>query len=640
MYERNAIVLERYFNKIFHFNDESNLRQNYYNYRKLFECYGILCDAKEKEKNSQEDFEKISKEISKIQKTQEQLYDKGAKYEYSRSIIFGNIEEETDKIEKHLNKVAEDAQKNTDELRELGNKFVESVIDYNEKNAILQDAISQREKAQSDYDEIYSKSKKCYEDITEDALNEYREFLNSENKDLKKDLQNTFEENGKNEKNQFDLDVISNTINKSVEIYKKEIEVYLFGIDRVSKLFEEIETDSVKTDKHNKYYRDSEAKIKFLDSEKDYVIQFLDNERIGAIYDKKTHRKLMLESCKKFVLDFEQIDKLYEIILKEIAGRSTKKIYKENYNKQYLFELENASIEPSLDTGKMRQEAIAFMNLNYWRASGMASVYETFEEIATTIYNKDLTEFLPKLEEPEVEEEPKAIEESKATEEPKEENIETIVENQEIVKEEVQENITEVTPQETEEIAQVEEVKEEKKAPKRLYYSSKKQLAKAIFYSLQQYDFAGTANAKLPKAEEVKEEASDEEYSVPENVEAILANIEKEEQLKEAEKAKAQEIEEIEKIENDESFVYSEADDVEYEADDITAEEVERLNAKEEYEEDEDEDSILEIYFNDNKEDEVKEESSIKEKAQQFTRKVGLLQRLARLNAKKNDEEV
>lgn len=640
MYERNAIVLERYFNKIFHFNDESNLRQNYYNYRKLFECYGILCDAKEKEKNSQEDFEKISKEISKIQKTQEQLYDKGAKYEYSRSIIFGNIEEETDKIEKHLNKVAEDAQKNTDELRELGNKFVESVIDYNEKNAILQDAISQREKAQSDYDEIYSKSKKCYEDITEDALNEYREFLNSENKDLKKDLQNTFEENGKNEKNQFDLDVISNTINKSVEIYKKEIEVYLFGIDRVSKLFEEIETDSVKTDKHNKYYRDSEAKIKFLDSEKDYVIQFLDNERIGAIYDKKTHRKLMLESCKKFVLDFEQIDKLYEIILKEIAGRSTKKIYKENYNKQYLFELENASIEPSLDTGKMRQEAIAFMNLNYWRASGMASVYETFEEIATTIYNKDLTEFLPKLEEPEVEEEPKAIEESKATEEPKEENIETIVENQEIVKEEVQENITEVTPQETEEIAQVEEVKEEKKAPKRLYYSSKKQLAKAIFYSLQQYDFAGTANAKLPKAEEVKEEASDEEYSVPENVEAILANIEKEEQLKEAEKAKAQEIEEIEKIENDESFVYSEADDVEYEADDITAEEVERLNAKEEYEEDEDEDSILEIYFNDNKEDEVKEESSIKEKAQKFTRKVGLLQRLARLNAKKNDEEV
>ena len=364
MYERNAIVLERYFNKIFHFNDESNLRQNYYNYRKLFECYEILCDAKEKEKISQENFEKISKEISKIQKTQEQLYDKGAKYEYSRSIIFGNIEEETDKIEKHLNKVAEDAQKNTDELRELGNKFVESVIDYNEKNAILQDAISQREKAQSDYDEIYSKSKKCYEDITEDVLNEYREFLNSENKDLKKDLQNTFEENGKNEKNQFDPDVISNTINKSIEIYKKEIEVYLFGIDRVSKLFEEIETDSVKTDKHNKYYRDSEAKIKFLDSEKDYVIQFLDNERIGAIYDKKTHRKLMLESCKKFVLDFEQIDKLYEIILKEIAGRSTKKIYKENYNKQYLFELENASIEPSLDTGKMRQEAIAF-----WRDS-------------------------------------------------------------------------------------------------------------------------------------------------------------------------------------------------------------------------------------------------------------------------------
>jgi len=52
-----------------------------------------------------------------------------------------------------------------------------------------------------------------------------------------------------------------------------------------------------------------------------------------AIYDKKVHRKLMLEACKALNSDLEQINKLYDIILKEIAGRSTKKIYKENYIK-------------------------------------------------------------------------------------------------------------------------------------------------------------------------------------------------------------------------------------------------------------------------------------------------------------------
>ena len=37
MYERNAIVLERYFEKIFSFTKEDNLKTNFENYKKIIE---------------------------------------------------------------------------------------------------------------------------------------------------------------------------------------------------------------------------------------------------------------------------------------------------------------------------------------------------------------------------------------------------------------------------------------------------------------------------------------------------------------------------------------------------------------------------------------------------------------------------
>ena len=640
MYERNAIVLERYFNRIFNFNDESNLKQNYFNYCRLFECYGNLCDAKEKEEFSKNEFDIASKEIAKLQKNQEKLYNKGAKFEYSRYVIFNNISESPEGIEKHLNKVVEDVQKNSDELKELGQKFVEAVINYNEKSDSLKDAIEKREKAQEEYDKIYLKTEKCYDNISTELISNAKEFISSDNKENRKELQDIFEDNGKKEKNQFDSDVILNTINKSIEIYKIELDIYLTGYDRATKLFEEIVSESVKIDKHTKYYKDSKAKLKFLDAEKEYIVQFLDNERIGAIYDKKSHRKLMLEACKKFALDFEQIDNLYEIINKEIAGRSTKKIYKENYNKLYLIELENSSAEPSLDTGKMRQEAIAFVNLNYWRIEGMRSVYNAFEEIVTTIYNKDLTEFIPEeLKEPEVIEE--------IEEQPMLEVIENIAQNN------------------------------KKKLKKhKVYHSSKIQLANAIYYSLQTQEFA-----EEDKVEEIVEE-DDDQYSIPENVREILRNIELEENnkseieleetpeeinkesiLQKIEKFEdeqtddieedAKELEEINEFETEEDndelddveiedidifdddfeeddenlFDLSKLDDIEYEDDTEVDDTSEEENVEEK------ENSILEIHFND--ED---EKDSIKSKVETFNKKVGLFKKIAGFNAKKRKE--
>ena len=51
---------------------------------------------------------------------------------------------------------------------------------------------------------------------------------------------------------------------------------------------------------------------------------------MSAMNGKKAHEKLMLDACENFDLDIKQIDNLYELILKEAAGRATKKSYK-NY---------------------------------------------------------------------------------------------------------------------------------------------------------------------------------------------------------------------------------------------------------------------------------------------------------------------
>lgn len=663
MYERNAIVLERYFNEIFNFNDNNNLKQNYYNYCELFECYRALCDAKEKEEFSKKEFENASKEILNIQKKQESLYNDGAKFEYSRYVIFNNIEETPENIKKYLDKINEQIQKNSSELRELGEEFVNAIIDYNEKNRIFEEAIERRENAQKEYDKIYLKTESCYDEILDNVVENAKQFISSENKDMKKELQDILENNGKNEKNPFDVDVIMNTINRSFDIYKVEMDVYLTGYDKTVRLFEEIVSDSVKIDKHLKYYKDSKAKMSFISSEKDYIIQFLDNERIGAIYDKKSHRKLMLEACKKFVLDFEQIDKLYEIINKEIAGRSTKKIYKENYNRLYLIELENSSIEPTLDTGRMRQDAIAFMNLNYWRIEGMRSVYNTFEEIITKIFEKDLTEFIP--------EELKVSDNS--------EDLNLIENNVEETTEFVEHSINE----------------ESKQIPKKrkVYYSSKTQLANAIYYSLQMNEFREKKNQelgiqdnqyiddnekynineilnKLTKGNKIDEEKifskiksndkldetkyTDKDFNYfkenedIDDFEALIKMaqdeiIEKENNTIEAkEKNIIKDIDDSLSVDSEDegSFDLSkldeiglddvELDDVEYEDDVIDNEDVEVS----EYDDDE---SILEIYFNEGNHNKFKQKDN-KSKIENINKKVGLIHKLVGFNAKNKKE--
>ena len=249
---------------------------------------------------------------------------------------------------------------------------------------------------QINYNKMLEKTTDVFKGISDENFDFAKEFVSSDNKDKKRELNNLLNDNGINEKNPFDTDVITNAVNISFEIYKKELQIYLDAYDKTNKLLNELSEDDVKVDKHRKFLNDSKAKLDFLFAEKYYIVGFLDNERIAAIYDKKLHRKLMLEACRNFNSDLEHINSLYEIILKEVISRSSKRLCKDNYNRKYLVDIERSSEKVQEETNKLKANAIAVMNLNYWRIDGISRIQEVFETDMKEIYGKDVDEIIPK----------------------------------------------------------------------------------------------------------------------------------------------------------------------------------------------------------------------------------------------------
>ena len=183
--------------------------------------------------------------------------------------------------------------------------------------------------------------------------------------------------------------------------------------DRLKKLLAEIETDSIKMAKYEKALRDISIKLVFLNAEKDYLASFLDYERLTAINGQKRHDKLMEEACTNFDLDIKQIDNLYELILREIANKGTKKIYKELYNKTYLKEIEEKEKNFEQEATSIKLNMGTLINSNYWRIEGIKNIYNVFQDEVSEKFEKDLSEY--RIEEP-VEEIPEKIEEIKKDE--------------------------------------------------------------------------------------------------------------------------------------------------------------------------------------------------------------------------------
>ena len=403
MYERSATILEKNFNEIFGFNRKINLKTIFKDYKEIIEeleKYQSILEEEEKVING---FDIVASEIRKIQKEQKSIYEANINLEEEKMQLFEGLDEEPEVTEKKLKKIEEKIDKNNEKTKELRENFIKALTEFSDKQLERNKYSRARREEERKHIQILEKCNSDMEEIDPSILKSIKTFQNSDDENYKKEITEIMINNGKDERVPFDKNVIENAVNIRNEIAKKEAECYNIIYDRMKRLLVEINGDEIKLDKYKKALRDMSVKLAFLKSQKMYIVSFLDNERMAAINGIKAHKQLMTENCKNLELDMQQFNNLYELILKEISGKATKKAYKELYNKEYLKNIEEKEKNFEEEINNIKIKTGAIINSNYWRIEEIKNIYEVFQNEITEKFEKDLSEF--KLEETEQNEE-------------------------------------------------------------------------------------------------------------------------------------------------------------------------------------------------------------------------------------------
>lgn len=395
MYERNAIVIDRYFAGLFGYDQNSNIKINGKNYFELVEKLEEYQIASENENNVMAEFERIANQIKETQKLQEILEKRNLKYVDNRKNLFDNLDEDAELLNRKFDKAEEDINKNNEEIKSNTTKFIDEIREFHEKSEIRTNCGRERRKVESEYQKILNITTDNFEKTSKDKLKSIKAFAKADNKEEEKEeIRQKILKNGAKEKVPFDINVINKAIDVYTDIEEKKVEIYLSLYDKTNKLLDEIKNDSVKIEKHKKIVRDSQSKLEYLNMINEYMVLFLDNERMNTIGGEKEHENIMLEACDNAQNDLIEIQNMYSILLKEISDKATKKAYKELYNLQYLFDLQDGEKEFEKNISRLNVMG-GVIYPEHWRIEGLQKIYETFRGLITNVYGKDLTEYEP-----------------------------------------------------------------------------------------------------------------------------------------------------------------------------------------------------------------------------------------------------
>lgn len=398
MYERSAIVLEKNFNTILGFDKKPNLKTIYKDYKEITEEIQKYQTILEEEDNIINEFDSVANQIRTIQQEQKKISKANTKSEEERNQLFNDLDETPEIIEKKLIKIEKNISEGNKRFEELRKDYIKAIADFSGKQQERNVYSKSRRTEEKRHLQLIEKTTNDYNTIDKSALKNIKEFLSSEdNEDIKNDIVNSMIENGKDERVPFNKEVIENAVNIRNKIEKKEAECYISVYERTKRILTELNNDDVKVEKYHKHLRDISLKLTFLKAIKLYIVSFLDNERMSAINGVKIHNKLMAEACENFKADIEQFKNLYELILREIAGKSTKKAYKELYNKEYLKNIEDKEKNFEKEINNIKINTGALINSNYWRIEEIKNIYQIFQNEVSEKFGKDLSEF--KLEE-------------------------------------------------------------------------------------------------------------------------------------------------------------------------------------------------------------------------------------------------
>lgn len=393
MYERSAIVLERYIEKVLGFNKTYNLKKNNENYSELvneIENYQVMT---EKEVKVIQEFDNTVKNIESLQQEQEKLYKVNRKLEDDREQLFSDLGEDTKTLENKFKKIEETLEKNNEKLKEIREEFIQYLSDFSQKQKDRNKCEKARRVGEAKHLEYIKRIQAEFGEIDIKDVVSLKDFITSEKEQVRQEALDIMTKNGKNERVVFNQDVLKKAIHARIDIAEKEAECYVLVYDRMKKLLAETDSEAIKLNKYKKVLRDTSVKLAFLRAEKEYIVEFLDYERMTAISGTRAHKKMMVEACNNFELDMIQIKNLYELILKEVTNKATKKAYKELYNKTYLRNIEEKEKNFEEEVNNVNISMGTVINSNYWRIEGIKNIYTVFQEEVSEKFEKDLSEY-------------------------------------------------------------------------------------------------------------------------------------------------------------------------------------------------------------------------------------------------------
>ncbi len=406
MYERSAIVLEKYLNKIFGPDKESDIRVSYETFKNVLEEMEKYQVITEEEEKIIDEFDDIVNKMQKIQKEQEGLSKEITKHEDIRTKLFNDFDQEPAIIEKKLIKIENIIDERAQKEQELRESYIELLNEFTEKQTERNKCNKMKRTSETNHIKILNGAVETLGIVDVANVKKIKEFITTDDELLCESLNKIMLENGKNEKVKFDRDVMKKAVEVRIKMAKKEAECYVTSYERLKRLMAEIDNDNLNLSRYQKNLKDITAKLKFLEIEKEYLVSFLDNERITAISGEKAHKTMMEQACKDFDGDMVQIHNLYNLLTREITGKSTKKAYKELYNGTYLLGIEEKekSFNQEVNNIKSKAGMGTIINTNYWRIDGIKNIYEIFNQEVEENYGRDLSEFMPEEKAEEIEE--------------------------------------------------------------------------------------------------------------------------------------------------------------------------------------------------------------------------------------------
>jgi len=393
MYERSAIVLERYIEKILHLNKDYNVKVNCKNYIELIEEMEEYEIITTKEGKIIEEFDNMAKNIEDLQKQQDKICEANMNLEEDRNRLFKDLGENSTTLEKNLIKIENAIEKNNEELKKIREEFINYLADFAQRQKERNKCEKDRRIGETKHIEYIRNTTDTFEKIEYKDVVNLKNFINSDKEDFQEEVLDIMLKNGKNEKVEFNKDVIKLAIKIRMNIAEKEAECYGLIYEKMRKLIAEIDNEDLKLVKYKKALRDVSVKLAFLNAEKEYIVGFLDYERMTAISGTKAHKKMMEEACNNFQLDIEQINNLYELVIKETTNKATKKAYKELYNKTYLKNIEDKEKNFEQEVNSIKINMGTVINSNYWRIEGIKNIYEVFQSEISEKFEKDLSEY-------------------------------------------------------------------------------------------------------------------------------------------------------------------------------------------------------------------------------------------------------